>query len=120
MELGVRPASPSVVGGAFDDIAAAGSAIAVGGAAASGPPTGTWGPDGAASTVEVRTWGARRRRLNSDRRNLGARRRCLGGGWRRQVVGIEASRRLLLGAGFTNGNNFGCRGGRSPDKQKMG
>jgi hypothetical protein len=64
--------------------------------------------------------GARRRRLNSDRRNLGARRRCLGGGWRRQVVGIEASRRLLLGAGFTNGNNFGCRGGRSPDKQKMG
>jgi hypothetical protein len=41
MELGTPPASSVVADGVFDDIAAAvGSAVAVGGAAAFGPPTG--------------------------------------------------------------------------------
>jgi hypothetical protein len=58
MELGVPPASSAIANGVFDDIATAvGSAVAVGGAAASEPPTGAWGPDGAASAVAVRTWG---------------------------------------------------------------
>jgi hypothetical protein len=71
MELG-PPASSSVTDGIFNDIAVAGgSAVAVGDAAASGPPTGacgpdsaasamaagTWGPDGATSAVAVGTWG---------------------------------------------------------------
>jgi hypothetical protein len=43
--------------GVFDDIAAVGSAIAVGGIATSGPPAGTWEPEGVASTVTSRSWG---------------------------------------------------------------
>jgi hypothetical protein len=37
--------------GVFDGIAAVRSAIAVGGIATSGPPAGTWEPEGVASTV---------------------------------------------------------------------
>jgi hypothetical protein len=58
MELGAPPASSAVADGVFDDIAAAiGSVVAVGCAAASGPPTRAWGPDGAASTAAAGTWG---------------------------------------------------------------
>jgi hypothetical protein len=57
MELDAPPASPAVADGVFDDIAAVGSAVAVSGATASGPPAGTWGPDGAASAVADKTWG---------------------------------------------------------------
>jgi hypothetical protein len=51
MELDAPPVSLDVANGVFDDIAAVGSAVAVSGATASGPPTGTWGPDGAGSAV---------------------------------------------------------------------
>jgi hypothetical protein len=54
MELDAPPASPA--GGVFDDIAAIGSAVAVGGAAASRPPARTWEPDGAASVVTGESW----------------------------------------------------------------
>jgi hypothetical protein len=48
--------SSVVADGIFDDIAAAvGSAVAVGGAAATGPLAGAWGPDGAASAVAAGT-----------------------------------------------------------------
>jgi hypothetical protein len=57
MEQDAPPASPAVADGVFDDIAAVGSAVAVNGATASGPPAGTWGPDGAASAVADGTWG---------------------------------------------------------------
>jgi hypothetical protein len=55
MESGAPPTSPT--GGVFDDIAAIGSAVAVGGAAASEPPAGTWEPDGAASVATGGSWG---------------------------------------------------------------
>jgi hypothetical protein len=42
--------------GVFDGIAAIGSAIAVGGIATSGPPVGTWEPEGIASTVTGGSW----------------------------------------------------------------
>jgi hypothetical protein len=64
--------------------------------------------------------GARRHCLGSGRRNLGARRRRLGSERRRQVTGTTPSGRLLLGAGFTVGSDFGSRGGGGPDKQRMG
>jgi hypothetical protein len=48
MKLDAPPA-PSA-DGVFDDIAAIGSAVAVGGAAASGPPARTWEPNGVPST----------------------------------------------------------------------
>jgi hypothetical protein len=52
------PTSSAVADGIFDDIAAAvGSAVAVGDAAATGPPTAAWGPDSTASAVVARTWG---------------------------------------------------------------
>jgi hypothetical protein len=58
MELGAPPASSAAADGIFDDIAAAvGSAVAIGGAACTGPPAGAWGPDGVASAVVARTWG---------------------------------------------------------------
>jgi hypothetical protein len=44
--------------GASDGIAAVGSATAVGDAATSGPPTGTWEPEGVASTVTGGSWGS--------------------------------------------------------------
>jgi hypothetical protein len=44
MELGAPPAPSAVANGIFDDIAAVGSAVAVGGAAATGPLAGAWGP----------------------------------------------------------------------------
>jgi hypothetical protein len=58
MESGTPPVASAVAEGIFDDIAAAmGSAVAVGGAATTGPPAGAWGPDGTASTVPAGTWG---------------------------------------------------------------
>jgi hypothetical protein len=55
---GRAPASSTVADGIFDDIAAVvGSAVTVGGAAATGPSAGAWGPDGAASAVAAGTWG---------------------------------------------------------------
>jgi hypothetical protein len=43
--------------GVFDGIAAVGSAVAIGGTATSGPPVGTWEPEGIASTVIGGSWG---------------------------------------------------------------
>jgi hypothetical protein len=57
MELDAPPVTLVVSNGVFDDIAAVGSAVAVGGATASRPPARTWGPDGAASAVADGTWG---------------------------------------------------------------
>jgi hypothetical protein len=48
IDLDAPPASPAVVVGVFDGIAAVGSAVAVDGATAAGPSTGAWEPDGAA------------------------------------------------------------------------
>jgi hypothetical protein len=101
---GRPPASPAVADGVFDNIAAVGFAVDVGGAAAFGP---SW------------NLGARWRCLGSSRWNLGARRWCLGSGRQRQVTGTTPSRRLLLGAGFTGGSDLGSRGGGGPDKQRM-
>jgi hypothetical protein len=44
-------------GGASGGIVVGGSATAVGGTAASGPSTGTWEPEGVASTVTGESWG---------------------------------------------------------------
>jgi hypothetical protein len=44
-------------GGASGGIAVGGSATAVGGTAASGPPARTWEPEGVASTVTYESWG---------------------------------------------------------------
>jgi hypothetical protein len=44
-------------GGASDGIAAVGSAAAVGDATISGPPAGTWEPEGVASAVTGGSWG---------------------------------------------------------------
>jgi hypothetical protein len=58
MKSSARPASFAVADGIIDDIVAAvGSAVAVGDAAATGPLAGTWGPGGAALAVATGTWG---------------------------------------------------------------
>jgi hypothetical protein len=56
MEL-VAPPTPTT-DGVFDSVAAVESAVAVGGTATSGPPAGTWEPEGIASTVTGGSWGA--------------------------------------------------------------
>jgi hypothetical protein len=55
IELDVPPMPTA--DGVFDGTAAVGSAIAVGGIATSGPPAGTWEPEGVASTVTSGSWG---------------------------------------------------------------
>jgi hypothetical protein len=56
--VGHAPVSSAIADGIFDDITAAvGSVVSVGGATATGPPAGAWGPDGAAAAVAVETWG---------------------------------------------------------------
>jgi hypothetical protein len=52
-----RCAPTPTTGGAPGGIAVGGSAIDVGGTAASGPPAGTWEPEGVASTVTGESWG---------------------------------------------------------------
>jgi hypothetical protein len=73
MALGAPPSSSVVADGIFDDIAATvGSAVAVGGAAAAGPPG--WSLRARRGCLGSASWnlGAQRRCLGSSSRNLGA------------------------------------------------
>jgi hypothetical protein len=58
MESGAPPMPSAVADGIFGDIVATvGSTVAVGGAAATEPPAGAWGPNDAVSAVAAGTWG---------------------------------------------------------------